>query len=100
VAHPNLRFTLDVIHAQLSGCLDAFLDVLGDAIVNLHLADLVPPAQRVPPGDGILCWEELVPRFRCLPNLQQATVELAGAGPEEVARAVDFLRACWGSPLP
>lgn len=95
VAHPNLGLTLDVIHAQLIGYLNEFLDTLVHSIVNLHVADLVLPARRVPPGEGILDWEELVPILKRLPNLRQVTIELIRAEPAEVARAVGFVSSHW-----
>ncbi|MCP4539429.1 MAG: sugar phosphate isomerase/epimerase [Chloroflexi bacterium] len=95
VAHPNLGFTLDVIHAQLGGCLDEFLETLAHSIINIHLADLVPPMRRVPPGEGILVWEKLVPTLKQLPNLRQITIELTRAAPAEIARTVDAVLGYW-----
>jgi len=95
VSHPKLGVTLDVIHAQLMGCLDQSLETLAHSIVNVHLADLVPPARRVPPGEGILPWRKLVPILRQLPNLQHVTIELTQAEPADVARSVDFVSRCW-----
>jgi sugar phosphate isomerase/epimerase len=79
----------------LIGCLDESLDILADSIVNLHVADLVPPARRVPPGEGVLVWEELVPVLKSLPHLRQVTIELTRAGHDEIARAADFMLNCW-----
>lgn len=95
IGHSSLGFTLDIIHAQLSRNLEESLDMLADSTVNLHIADLVPPARRVPPGEGTMDWEKLVPLWKRLPNLRQLTIELTQAEPAEVVRAVSFISSQW-----
>lgn len=95
VNSPALGLTLDLIHARLMGSLQSFLDLLAPAIVNLHIADLVAPAQRVPPGEGELPWNNLLSTLCALPALQLVTLELTHAEPAEIARSVAFLQSGW-----
>jgi sugar phosphate isomerase/epimerase len=91
--HPALGFTLDLMHARVSGFLDEFLDRLNLDTVNIHASDLLPPTKRVPIGQGNIGWNDLVPRLRRLPNLRQVTVELSNPQPEELLHSVEFLSA-------
>jgi sugar phosphate isomerase/epimerase len=95
LAHPAMGVTLDIIHARLIGSVNDFLEKLEGRIVNLHLADLELPARRVPPGEGVIDWMDLLPVFARLPNLRQLTVELTQASQEEVKRSVDRLTEWW-----
>jgi sugar phosphate isomerase/epimerase len=89
--HPALGFTLDLMHAKVSGFLDEFVDSLSTDILNIHASDLLPPTKRVPIGMGIIDWDDLVPRLRALPNLHQITVELSSSQPDELIRSIELL---------
>ena len=75
--HPSLWFTLDLMHAQFPKLLDEFVRYLSNQIVNIHAADLLPPAKRVAIGKGVIDWDRLAPTLGTLPNLHQITVELS-----------------------
>jgi len=91
--HPFLRFTFDLMHAQVSGTLDDFTSSLADQIVNIHASDLRPPTQRVAMGKGVIDWNRLIPKLHALPNLRQITVELSNPEPSELTDSVNFLSA-------
>jgi hypothetical protein len=42
-------------------------------------------------------WNDLIPVLKGLPNLQQVTLELTGAKPDEIVRAMDFISSCWNN---
>jgi sugar phosphate isomerase/epimerase len=92
--HPSLGVTLDLIHAQIAGTLEGFFDSLAGDILNVHASDLLPPAGRVPVGNGGLDWDRLVPRLHSLPHLHQISVELSNPQPAELT---DSLRILSGS---
>ena len=98
VSSPALGLTLDLIHARLMGSLQSFLDRLSPFIVSLHIADLLAPVRRVPPGEGELPWSNLLPTLCALPALQLVTLELTRAEPAEVARGIAFLQSGWPHP--
>jgi sugar phosphate isomerase/epimerase len=89
--HPCLGFTLDLMHAQVAGCLDDFIDLLSADIVNVHASDLLPPTKRVAIGKGVIDWDRLVPKLYALPNLQQVTVELGNPQDSELVDSYKFL---------
>ena len=89
--HPCLGFTLDLMHAQVGGCLNEFIDLLAAKIVNIHASDLLPPVKRVAVGRGGIDWNELVPKLRRLPNLRQITVELSQPQPAELTESIRIL---------
>jgi sugar phosphate isomerase/epimerase len=91
--HPAFGATLDLMHAQVPGVLDAFVDSLSGNIVNIHASDLLPPAKRVPVGKGVIDWEYLMPKLQILPNLRQITVELSNPQADEIIESVKFLSA-------
>ena len=91
VNHPSLRFTFDLMHAQVVGCLDDFIDSLAAEVVNVHASDLLPPVKRVAVGKGIIDWDQLIPRLHALPNLHQITVELSRPQPGELTESVRIL---------
>jgi sugar phosphate isomerase/epimerase len=89
--HPILGCTLDLMHAQVPGFLDEFIDSLSDDIVNIHASDLLPPTKRVAIGRGVVDWKRLIPKLDILPNLRQITVELSSPEPSELTESVYFL---------
>jgi len=89
--HPFLGFTFDLMHAQVSGFLDAFTSSLGAYIVNIHASDLFPPMKRVSIGKGVIDWNRLIPMLQTLPNLYQITVELSNPQPDELAQSIGLL---------
>ncbi|HLO17424.1 MAG TPA: sugar phosphate isomerase/epimerase family protein [Anaerolineales bacterium] len=89
--HPSLGFTLDLMHAQVAGFLDEFIDSLFVDIVNIHASDLLPPTKRVPIGKGVIDWNCLVPTFQTLPNLRQITVELSNPPSSELTKSIELL---------
>jgi len=91
VNHPALGFTLDLMHAEVSGFQDEFVRSLSTDIVNIHASDLLPPTERVPIGKGVIDWDHLVPKIQALPNLRQITVELRNPQPEELIRSIELL---------
>jgi sugar phosphate isomerase/epimerase len=91
--HPALGFTLDLMHAQFPDFLDAFIQALSDQIVNIHAADLLPPAKRVAVGKGVIEWNRVVPALHVLPNLRQITVELSNPQPGELTESIELLSA-------
>lgn len=91
--HPALGFTLDLMHAQVSGFLDEFVHSLPNDILNVHASDLLPPTKRVPIGKGVIGWDQLVPKLQSLPNLRQITVELSNPQPDELLESVELLSA-------
>jgi sugar phosphate isomerase/epimerase len=91
MSHPALKFTFDLVHAQVAGCLDEFATSLADEIVNVHAADLILPPKRVPVGRGVIDWQNLVPVLKALPNLRQITVELSRTQQNEVVESVNLL---------
>lgn len=91
--HPVLGVTLDVIHAEISGFLDAFVDSLPADILNIHASDLLPPNGRVPIGEGVIDWDRLLPRLQQLPALQQITLELGNPSDESMQQSLQFLTA-------
>jgi len=93
INHPALGFTLDVIHAEISGFLDDFVDSMPADILNIHASDLLPPTGRVPIGKGVIDWERLIPRLRRLPGLHQITVELGNPRIDDLSESVRFLSA-------
>jgi sugar phosphate isomerase/epimerase len=93
VDHPSLGFTLDLMHAQFPDFLDEFIQALSDQIVNIHAADLLPPAKRVAVGQGMIEWNRVIPTLHALPNLRQITVELSNPQPDELTESVDRLSA-------
>lgn len=88
---PALGLTLDVVHAQFAHNLLPFVDEVGDWIVNVHVADLVRPTRRVPPGDGEVPWAALLTQLAQLRRPPQLTLELAQATPADIRRSLDFL---------
>jgi sugar phosphate isomerase/epimerase len=91
VNHPALGFTLDLMHARVSGFLDEFVHSLAADIFNIHASDLLPPTERVPIGKGVMDWKRLVPVFQALPNLRQITVELSNPPPDELMQSIEVL---------
>lgn len=89
--HPALGCTLDMMHAQVPGVLDDFIDSLWVDIVNIHASDLLPPTKRVAIGKGVINWDRLMPKLRTLPNLRQVTVELSNPQADELVESVKFL---------
>lgn len=89
--HPSLEFTFDLMHAQVSGSLEAFASTLATHIVNIHASDLLPPTKRVSIGKGIIDWKRLAPMLQNLPNLRQVTVELSNPQPGEILESIAFL---------
>jgi sugar phosphate isomerase/epimerase len=91
--HPALRFTLDLMHAQVSGFLDEFVHLFPNDILNIHASDFLPPTKRVPIGKGVIGWDQLVPKLQSLSNLRQITVELSNPQPDELLESVELLSA-------
>jgi sugar phosphate isomerase/epimerase len=83
--------TLDLMHAQVPGVLNEFIDSLSGDIVNIHASDLLPPTKRVAIGKGIIDWERVMPKLQSLPNLRQLTVELSNPQTDEIIESVKFL---------
>lgn len=91
IDHPAFGCTLDLMHAQFPGVLDEFIDSLSMEILNIHAADLLPPARRAPIGRGVIDWERLVPRLQALPRLRQMTVELSNPQADDITGSVRLL---------
>jgi sugar phosphate isomerase/epimerase len=91
IDHPAFGCTLDLMHAQFPGVLNEFVSSLYSDIVNIHAADLVPPAKRAPIGKGSIDWQDLVPRLQTLPNLRQITVELSSPNADDITDSVKLL---------
>lgn len=91
IDHPAFGCTLDLMHAQFPGVLDDFLECLFMDIVNIHAADLFPPAKRAAIGRGVIDWERLVPKLQSLPNLHQITVELSNPRDDDITGSVRLL---------
>jgi|SRR5215212_401178 len=91
IDHSTLGCTLDLMHAQVPGVLDDFIDSLSVDIVNTHVSDLLFPTKRVAIGKGIIDWERVVPKLQSLPNLRQLTVELSNPQTSEIIESVKFL---------
>lgn len=91
IDHPSLGFTLDLMHAQYPGFLNEFVQLLSSEMVNIHAADLLPPAKRVAVGKGAIDWKRLIPALQRLPNLRQITVELSNPQPGELTESVKLL---------
>lgn len=89
--HPALGCTFDLMHAQVPGVLDDFMDLLPGDIVNIHASDLLPPVKRVAMGKGVIDWNRLGPKLQVLPRLRQITVELSNPTDDELAESVRFL---------
>ena len=91
--NPALGFTLDLMHAKVSGFLDEFVHSLSTDILNIHASDLLPPTERVSIGKGVIDWKHLTPTLRALPNLRQITVELRNPRPDELIQSIKLLSA-------
>lgn len=91
IHHPALGFTLDLMHARVSGFLDEFVHLLNPDTVNIHASDVLPPTQRVPIGQGVIDWKDLIPRLQALPNLRQITVELLRPQTNDLLRSIKLL---------
>ncbi len=91
VNHPSLRFTFDLMHAQVVRTLDDFTNSLNEQVVNIHASDLLPPIQRVAIGKGVIDWDQLTPKLHALPNLRQITLELSNPQPGELTESVRIL---------
>lgn len=89
--HSTFGCTLDLMHAQVPGVLEDFIDALSADIVNIHASDLLPPTKRVAISKGVIDWERLMPKLLGLPNLRQLTVELSNPQTEEISESVKFL---------
>ena len=89
--HSTFGCTLDLMHAQIPGVLDNFIDTVPEDIVNIHASDLLPPTKRVPIGQGVIDWNGLIPKLQSLPNLRQVTVELSDPQADELVESVQFL---------
>lgn len=89
--HPAVGCTFDLMHAQVPGVLDGFMDLLPEDIVNIHASDLLPPTKRVAIGKGIIDWNRLSPKLQALPRLRQITVELSKPQDDEIIESVKFL---------
>lgn len=89
MAHPNLKCTFDLMHAQASGTLADFTSLAGQ-IVNIHASDFLPPIQRVAIGKGTIAWDPLMQAVKSLPHLHQITVELSHPEPHEITESVKF----------
>jgi len=89
--HSTFGCTLDLMHAQIPGVLDNFIDTVPEDIVNIHASDLLPPTKRVPIGQGVIDWDGLIPKLQALPNLRQVTVELSDPQADELVESVQFL---------
>lgn len=89
--HSTFGCTLDLMHAQIPGVLDNFIDSVPEDIVNIHASDLLPPTKRVPIGQGVIDWDGLIPKLQSLPNLRQVTVELSDPQADELVESVQFL---------
>jgi sugar phosphate isomerase/epimerase len=89
--HSTFGCTLDLMHAQIPGVLDNFIDSVPEDIVNIHASDLLPPTKRVPIGQGVIDWDGLIPKLQALPNLCQVTVELSHPQADELVESVQFL---------
>jgi sugar phosphate isomerase/epimerase len=89
--HSTFGCTLDLMHAQIPGVLDNFIDSVPEDIVNIHASDLLPPTKRVPIGQGVIDWDGLIPKLQALPNLRQVTVELSDPQADELVESVQFL---------
>lgn len=86
--HPSIGFTLDLMHAQVAGTLNDFLDSLSDDIANVHASDLLPPTERAAIGKGVVDWDGLLPKLYALPNLHQITIELSNPQPAELTESL------------
>jgi sugar phosphate isomerase/epimerase len=91
--HPTLGCTLDLMHAQVPGVLEDFVDSLSIDIVNIHASDLLPPLKRVAIGKGVIDWDCLVPKLQALPNLRHITVELSNPQDDEIIDSIKILSA-------
>jgi sugar phosphate isomerase/epimerase len=91
IQHPALSFTLDLMHAQVSGFLSEFVNSLAAEIVNVHVSDFAPPTQRVSVGRGVIDWHHLLPALQALPNLRQLTLELSNPQPGELCQSIETL---------
>lgn len=91
IDHPSFGFTFDILHAQVAGTIDEFIDTLAEEIVNMHAADFSPPAKRVAIGKGIIDWRRLPKMIQSFSNLRQVTVELSNPQPSEIAESVSLL---------
>jgi sugar phosphate isomerase/epimerase len=89
--HSTFGCTLDLMHAQVPGVLEDFIDALSADIVNIHASDLLPPTKRVAISKGVIDWERVMPKLQGLPNLRQLTVELSNPQTEEISESVKFL---------
>ncbi len=92
--HPEFGFCLDYSHAFLEGGearVQAYLDLLGDRLVHLHLNDTPGDADRhLPVGAGRIPFHRLPP-----PKLPEtATFEVRG-GREAIAQSRDAIGAAW-----
>ena len=95
IAHPYLKCTFDLMHAQASGTLVDFTGALAEQIVNIHASDYLPPIKRVAIGKGNIAWELLMPALKSLPHLHQITVELSHPEPQEITDSVKFFSNSW-----
>jgi sugar phosphate isomerase/epimerase len=91
VDSPVLGVTLDVMHAQFAHALPDFISELRDWIITAHLADLVRPAQRVPPGQGEIDWPAVLAALEALPRMTYAALEMALATPVAIQSSLEFL---------
>ena len=89
--HSTFGCTLDLMHAQVPGVLEDFINALSADIVNIHASDLLPPTKRVAISKGVIDWERVMPKLQGLPNLRQLTVELSNPQTEEISESVKFL---------
>ena len=89
--HSTFGCTLDLMHAQVPGVLEDFIDALSADIVNIHASDLLPPTKRVAISKGVIDWQRLMPRLQGLPNLRQLAVELSNPQTKEISESVKFL---------
>ena len=89
--HPAVGCTFDLMHAQVAGILDDFMDLLSADIVNIHASDLLLPTKRVAIGKGAIDWNRLGPKLEALPKLRQITVELSNPQDDEIIESVKLL---------
>jgi sugar phosphate isomerase/epimerase len=91
IDHPNLKMAFDLPHIQRWGNATEYIEMLGEHIVNVHMANYTPDFRRVPLGKGEIDWKGALSRPKRLPNLRQITLELTRAEPEDVSQSLELI---------
>lgn len=101
---PALGFTLDLKQAHRAGRhWSAYLDAMGDRLVNVHINDFDSTRSCLLPGEGVMDYTAFFARLRGLGYQGAALIEVYASNytdEAQLARSVRLLDGLWRAKMP